>query len=280
MGTTAHNPLEGRRWWWPIAGVALLVLAYYLTIPIVGPYFLKVCHRATQGAPEGCIDWDILTALVLTAFDWLDDHNGVVGAIAGLMVAGFTGVLWWSTEKLWAEAKIQQGLTRESIAASVASADAAAKAANVAEKALTSLETPYIYPISGYDPAHPREQMIVRLKNYGRSPATVDKVDVGFHIMPANVFDKPALASFTKAFMSDVVIGDKEVSEPFYFEHQALRQYQELIEDGRYSLHLSVAVGWRSAIGGSQSYSRSFIWHWRYKRFVYGSQLWDEIAGR
>lgn len=260
-----------------MVGAAALVLLYYVAMPVIGPHFLHVCHKGKYGPPDECSSWDALTAIALRVFYFLDEHNGTISAIASVAVAGFTAVLWWSTDKLWTEARAQQELTRESVKASVASAEAAAKAADISERSLKSLETPYIYPSPVFKPDDPNETILVTLKNYGRSPATVTEVRVGFHITPANVFNQKALAEHTRNFMADTVIGDKEESDPFYFTDPALPQYKALILDGRYSLNLFVTASWRSAVGGDQTYMRRFIWHPRYKRFVAGVQVWDEL---
>lgn len=90
-------------------------VAYYLLLPLVGPHFVAVCRAAREGLPGRCEEWDAGTAFLLNLFNWLDDHNGVVSALAGVTVAIFTGVLWNATVKLWeaSEKTARQSVTAE-----------------------------------------------------------------------------------------------------------------------------------------------------------------------
>jgi hypothetical protein len=81
--------------------VSGLIALYYLSIPIIGPHYAEVCRKGEYGPPDSCADWDTVTASVLRIGIWLDEHNGLVAAFAGVMVACFTAVLWRSTDKLW-----------------------------------------------------------------------------------------------------------------------------------------------------------------------------------
>jgi hypothetical protein len=133
MGTITHHVLRGRRWWWPLAIVATLVLIYYASLPFVGVHFLKVCHRGSYGPPDACDSWDTLTAAFLRTGYFLDEHNGAVSALASVAVAAFTAVLWLSTDKLWAEARAQRQDARKSGLASAISARAALRSARAAQ---------------------------------------------------------------------------------------------------------------------------------------------------
>ncbi len=83
-----------------IVALGLLGL-YYLSIPVFGPHFAQVCRKGEYGPPDHCETWDVVTASILRLMIALDEHNGIVAAVAGVTVAVFTGVLWKATDKLW-----------------------------------------------------------------------------------------------------------------------------------------------------------------------------------
>lgn len=84
----------------PAASAALVI--YYAFADAGYVPYAKVCAKGDYGPPDQCAFYDVVTARVLQALVFLDQHNGAVAAGAGLAVAGFTYFLWLSTEKLWA----------------------------------------------------------------------------------------------------------------------------------------------------------------------------------
>ncbi len=165
-----------------------------------------------------------------------------------------------------------------SIDAAVKSAQAAEKAADVAERALSKLENPYPFPIIDYFPDGPEPTISVSIKNYGRSPATIDKLSVSFRISTANVYGSRPDFALDKKFMTYSVVGVGETSEAFYIRDKILAQYKALIASGKKSLYVEVSFGFKSLMGLVVRQGMTFIWHWRFKRFVYGVQLWDELG--
>lgn len=87
--------------------------AYYLSIPLFGAHYAEVCSKGEYGPPDQCSSYDIVSALLGRAFVFADEHNGIVAAIAGSFVAAFTGILWWTTHKLWIASEKQFGLARD-----------------------------------------------------------------------------------------------------------------------------------------------------------------------
>ena len=136
---------------------ALLVVAgalalYYALVPIFHPPYAEVCRKGEYGPPDHCTYLDAVTAFILRKLVWLDEHNGLVAAFAGLAVAGFTGVLWRSTEKLWTQAQ------------------ATLIEARSGERAWITIDTPKI--LANIDPEGVLRGIVqLHWKNTGRTPA-------------------------------------------------------------------------------------------------------------
>lgn len=117
---------------------------YYASIPIFGGHYTNVCTKSEYGPPDQCKDWDVVTAVVLRLLIGMDEHSGLMAAMAGVIVAVFTGVLWWATEKLWKASERQRRDGRRAIYANIAAARAARKSTEVAEKNLRAAYHPLI----------------------------------------------------------------------------------------------------------------------------------------
>ncbi len=174
-----------------------LLALYYGSIPFVGPVYECVKQKGENGQPDSCSYWDAVTAFFLNLVGWLDLHNGIVAALAGIAVAWFTYALRVSTEKLWSEATFQRKIGRRSTYANLIAARAAKKSAD----AITTLERAYVYPsdiadnlggavnIRVYDPDDERAvfnmNIIVDLsfKNLGKTPAHLESGFIGLQFL-------------------------------------------------------------------------------------------------
>lgn len=105
-----------RRWRIILLTGVVVVGLYYLTIPVIGPHFAEVCSKGQYGPPDQCSSWDIVTASVLRLFVWLDGHNGFVAALASVVIAIFTAVLWRATDKTAALAEQTVALAGQQVA--------------------------------------------------------------------------------------------------------------------------------------------------------------------
>jgi len=114
----------------PLSALGALTLTftiYYAAIAIFGPVYTEVCSKDKNGNVGACENWDIVTAIILRSLSFLDEHNGLVAAFAGVAVAVFTGVLWWSTEKLWASSMETSQLAERQFLLTARQADLAEK---------------------------------------------------------------------------------------------------------------------------------------------------------
>lgn len=260
-----------------------LLVSYYVTIPLVGPHFSEVCRKGEYGPPDDCQSWDVVTAAILRTINGLDDHSGLMAALTGAVVAFFTGVLWWATEKLWGEARQQRKDTRKGGLASVIasraalrSSRAAEKSANTAERALHNLEGPIIRP---YRMEYYHNDSIGTIsfafRNYGRSPSVVQGVSAIFIITPAN---NPATIQhhITVPFMFDEMVAEKETSEILTVRHDLLRQHGDNIDKAITDLHLMINFSWDSVLGPQHGGGTRFIWSPKRRLFLSGIQLWDD----
>ena len=109
-------------------------------------------------------------------FHSLNAYSGVVTAMAGIVVAGFTGTLWWSTEKLWSAGEDQRGLIQEQAAISK-------RQVEISERSLTISEWPYLFmqkqhfitpwsntPVFGFT----RAEYVIEI--HGDSPAIIRQI--------------------------------------------------------------------------------------------------------
>ena len=112
------------------------------------------------------------------------EHNrDAFAAFSTVLIAAFTGTLWWSTEKLWRAGEGQQRIFRRQAFAAVQSARAARRSAKVAEEALAKIERPYVFVfgvtkieynrdiVGGYTP-----HIVITIANHGRTPAIIKNV--------------------------------------------------------------------------------------------------------
>jgi hypothetical protein len=163
------------------------------------------------------------------------------------------------------------------------SANAAVRAAENAEKALRSLEVPYVFPVEmsftiGKTPLD--EPIIARisfsLKNFGGSPAFLKETYVVVSVTPSDKSSPSLYHSGRISFMMDDVIGDKETSDEKSISILELVPYCNRISGGTLRLNLLVHHRIEDAMGVSRGRGAWYVWNpWRGK-FSPGTQLWTE----
>lgn len=143
--------------------------------------------------------------IIVAGIEWLfDSPPEIWTALASLMIAVFTGTLWYSTDKLWRSGEKQIRLSRaialrqrldtqeqlriakEAADAAKDAAEASAQQVKIAENALTQLERPYvfIFGVRGIKQDKSSQEFFVEytVANYGKMPAIIEAPHIGFEI--------------------------------------------------------------------------------------------------
>lgn len=121
------------------------------------------------------------------SFVSVNENTGAVSAIASIIVAFFTGTLWWVTWGMVRIARDQRADMLRSINAAEKAAKAARKSAKVAEQTLVEHERPWVFRYTVHVewrdmPNIPFNNWMISLKwkNVGRSPALIKKYEFSF----------------------------------------------------------------------------------------------------
>ena len=135
---------------------------------------------------------------------FLEDHNGLLTALATIAIACFTFALNRATNRLWETGKRQNKSSLKAAAAAAEAAKAAGKAADIAERGLTDLERAYIFV--KVTPSVPDSTAFIRvqgatqvfkaniqIQNLGKTPAVIRKLR-GYFMM-ADVAPTELIAS-------------------------------------------------------------------------------------
>jgi hypothetical protein len=110
--------------------------------------------------------------MLTTIVDWIEAHEGILTALATIVIAVFTWALARSTKRLWIETKEASTIAKKS-------ADAALKTAQnmeAAERAYVKMS--HLLPGVRFeqDGTICRVTVQMRIKNYGRTPAKVTNI--------------------------------------------------------------------------------------------------------
>jgi hypothetical protein len=150
-----------------------------------------------QPSPEACPPPAHLVAGSITDA-WTDvghlitrDRDDIT-ALATLVVAVFTGTLWWTTKGMMQVAEDQRRDSLEAIAASKLAAEAARKSAEVAERAFLEHERPWIFrstvqmtPRGTPDVSANDWWISITWKHVGRTPALITACEFRFQDIEA-----------------------------------------------------------------------------------------------
>jgi hypothetical protein len=199
----------------------------------------------------------------------------------------FTGILAVSTIGLWCvtwRSGIKQSRDME------ASIAVATRAAENAERALTRLEIPHVYPIqlkfdvrsttnvtpTGMQTMATGVTISGRFKNYGRSPAILREAWFKMAVMRPERPMEPIFMTGRLPFMADGMIGEGESSDLFSCDPRGLIPHAQNIKAGSLRLNLQVHVDWNDVMGGRSGRMDWFVWNPAKSRFAAGTQLWTE----
>ncbi len=275
---------------WLCAGATLGVGVVFL-IPTYG----QICEPNKDGPQGDCARYHVALVAMWHIAKFLDDHNGVMTAIATGVVAWFTFSLRQSTDKLWdagerqlellAETSAAQSrdmqdsiaVARDAAEASKKSADASLRASEISEEIFRKFEVPYLYPVDLKYSAAPSETIIsISFKNYGRYPASLREAWIILAVTQPENPSKQLFKSVRIPFMVQGMIADKETCEPIIFKTGNIRPYVQQIASGTANLNLLIHVGWEDAMDNQRGSSQWFVWNRTREKFVAGVQLWTE----
>lgn len=88
----------------------MVVVVTYWIAPHYGP-LSQVCHKGDYGPPDQCAQWNAVAAPLVRLLYWADEHNGLVTAFAGIVVAIFTARLWRTQRETVAIAATQTDIS-------------------------------------------------------------------------------------------------------------------------------------------------------------------------
>ena len=86
----------GIRWWsWALGAIGCILL---------GTIWASLSNSAVFPG---------LRAAILNFGEWVEAHHGALTLLATLVIAAFTGTLWWSTRQLWKAGQQQIALAKQ-----------------------------------------------------------------------------------------------------------------------------------------------------------------------
>jgi hypothetical protein len=135
-------------------------------------------------------------------FEWMDMHNGLIAALAGVMVAIFTGVLWCSTDKLWKAGEKAAELNAKALANSI-------KANVIAERSIFEQNRPWVF-VKDIHFEQEKAWITVSFTNAGKTPARAFKKTITGHVLPVP-FPSSALPEPDEGYSSFLPPGDTEI---------------------------------------------------------------------
>jgi hypothetical protein len=193
-----------RNWGALWAFVALLALVgFALRLDLSAPYHRHQGPNYSAETPKNKDESTDYMATALAVGEFLDSHNGAVGAVATIVIAAFTVLLAVRTGSLFKEtaglreaADSQRDDTLQLIAATKDAADAAKRSADVAERMLVDAERPYlfVFGVARFKYAKDSEWgesafVEYTVANYGRTPAIIEDARADFLIPGVGTID-------------------------------------------------------------------------------------------
>lgn len=144
--------MSKRTIWALVAGV----IALAIVLSAYGPQH-EICEAAKPGQ-HNCASYGLPRYLLIEIGRFVEENSNLITALSGTAVAAFTGVLWWSTDKLWRLSK-----------AELAHAEDTAKRELRAYVDFHNVGWDTHKTPDGGEETFP--QLVVRIKNYGQTPA-------------------------------------------------------------------------------------------------------------
>src|SRR6185437_13903618 len=135
-------------WRWLLVLASLLIVVIWIAwwVSLGAPSTYEICSDAR--APYNCENYNILFYSAWAFAKAADHWSALITAVATGMIGIFTYTLYRATTGLVESAKIQSDDMKRSIVASENSATAPMAQADIAKKALTDIERPYLFIIN------------------------------------------------------------------------------------------------------------------------------------
>ncbi len=134
--------------------ILFIILALFLIIEIIGlqcSHTPSDDHRSQEKTYQKkdstgtAIFSPVLGKGINCILDWVGTNNAAVVALATIIIALFTGTLWWATTGLFKTAQEQSRDMKDSIAAAQKAAKAAEDSVKIAKKSLNTTRRAYVF---------------------------------------------------------------------------------------------------------------------------------------
>ncbi|UCI24445.1 hypothetical protein [Mesorhizobium sp. B2-8-5] len=144
----------------------------------------QVCEKAAEQQNEHCATYNLAFVILIKLREFVDDNDGLITALATIVIAGFTAALWSSTRNLWLAGERQMTLIEANAAQQSidmqASTRAAVRSADLAERSIAEAKAhserelrAYVFPATShlefsetYEPI-----VVMEVRNFGKTPA-------------------------------------------------------------------------------------------------------------
>ncbi len=128
--------------------------------------------------------WDVVGG-------FLSDNSTAVGALTGLFVASFTGMLWYSTDKLWNAGEKQLAIAQRAADAATDAANATITSLHVLQRAVLRADNWTMSPISlSVSPI-----VTFQLVNSGHTNATITAFTSCSHLIGTQLSNAPVYST-------------------------------------------------------------------------------------
>jgi hypothetical protein len=268
--------------------VALLINAMVMAAPECSPAPQSQGSESTQHNNHGQSDPLGVLGVLYAPFCGLGylviRHKDVIDGLSTFVIAAFTIVLAFSTVRLWRETerlakgaddqseKMERNIkqARRLALATMVSARATRKSAAVAEKALYTLEGSHVEIARlEYEP-----EIRVRLKNYGRTAATVHYVTVHANVEPWQMGTSLKFGQYLETLEGSRMIaaGEDDIFSTRFFSDRMKNNIPN-ITSGTHALRVNVTYQSSGNLGDRRGGGAWFVWDFRYKQFIRGFEL-------
>jgi hypothetical protein len=244
-----------------LAAIAIPLAIYYASIPIFGAHYAQVCSKGEYGGPNQCSDYDIVSAVFGRAFVFADEHSGLMAALAGAVVAVFTGVLWVATHKLWLASERQTALARDEFDAAHRPWIAIRGANAIGSVVINNLAIVF--------------KLLIEVENTGSTPA-IEVVLFGGSAPMTEEKDIPTLMrelisqyELNRTLPNEVIFPSEVTAHQAAFGQGIVRHRVDVEGEARYF--------WDTAVWGAFFYKSAFDGRLRYTTFAYGVHIKSPI---